>query len=87
MLDIVIKNRGENGYLVGDSFSVADLTAATILNPVALPVEYPVDYPQPYPPELEKWLARWSAHPGTEWVREMYRRHRGQSAATEDRNG
>lgn len=86
-LDIVIKNRGENGYLVGDRFSVADLAAATVLNPVALPREYPVEYPQPFPPEMEQWLARWSAHPGTEWVREMYRRHRGQSAATADRNG
>ena len=86
-LDIVIKNRGPAGYLVGDRFSVADLAAAVILQPVALPEEYPVAFSQPRPPGLEKWLARWAAHPGIEWVREMYRRHRGQSAATEDRNG
>lgn len=86
-LDIVIKNRGPQGYLVGDRFSVADLAAAVILQPVALPDEYPVSFPQPRPPSLEKWLARWADHPGCEWVREMYRRHRGQSAATEDRNG
>lgn len=86
-LDIVIKNRGPEGYLVGDRFSIADLTAATILHPVALPEELPIDFPRPYPPELENWLARWASHPGTEWVKEMYRRHRGASAATEDRNG
>jgi glutathione S-transferase len=85
-LDIVIKNRGPEGYLVGNRFSVADLAAATILQPVALPDEYPVAFPQPHPPGLEQWLARWAGHPGTEWVREMYRRHRGHSAATEDRN-
>jgi glutathione S-transferase len=86
-LDIVIKNRGPQGYLVGDQFSVADLAAAVILQPVALPDEYPVVFPQPYPPGVEKWLARWTAHPGTDWVREMYRRHRGPSTATEDCNG
>jgi glutathione S-transferase len=86
-LDIVIKNRGPSGYLVGDRFSVADLTAATVLSPVALPPEYPVPYPRPLPEGLEKWRARWAEHPGVAWVREIYRRHRGQSAATEDRNG
>ncbi len=86
-LDIVIKNRGPEGYLIGDRFSVADLAAAVILQPVALPDEYPVAFPRPHPPGVEKWLARWAAHPGTDWVREMYRRHRGHSVATEDRNG
>lgn len=85
-LDIVIKNRGPQGYLVGDRFSVADLTAATVLHPVVLPAEFPVDFPQPRPPAVERWLARWADHPGTEWVRDMYRHHRGTSAATEDRN-
>ncbi|HXG28492.1 MAG TPA: glutathione S-transferase family protein [Nevskiales bacterium] len=86
-LDIVVKNRGPSGYLVGDRFSVADLTAATVLAAVAFPPEYPVSFPQPLPAALERWLARWSGHPGVEWVREMYRRHRGHSVAAEDRNG
>jgi glutathione S-transferase len=86
-LDIVVKNRGPEGYLVGDSFSVADLTAATILQPTVLPDEYPVAFPHPRPPALQAWLARWADHPGAEWVREMYRRHRGHSVATQDRNG
>lgn len=85
-LDIVMKNRGPQGYLVGDRFSVADLTAAAILHPVVLPAEFPVDFPQPRPPGVEHWLARWADHPGAAWVREMYRRHRGTSTATEDRN-
>lgn len=86
-LDIVIKNRGPDGYLVGDHFSVADLTAATVLAPVAFPPEYPVSFPEPLPPAVEQWQARWSGHPGIEWAREMYRRHRGNSSASEDRNG
>ena len=86
-LDLVIKNLGPHGYLVGDRFSVADLTAAVVLHPAALPDEYPLAYPHPRPPQLEQWLARWARHPATDWVREMYQRHRGQSAATKDRNG
>lgn len=86
-MDLVVSSRGPQGYLVGDRFSVADLTAAVVLHPAALPEEYPIAYPQPLPPQLEHWLARWAGHPATGWVREMYRLHRGRSAATEDRNG
>lgn len=86
-LDIVVKNRGPEGYLVGNRFSVADLTAATILQPAVLPDEYPVAFPHPRPPAVQQWLARWADHPGAGWVREMYQRHRGQSVASEDRNG
>jgi glutathione S-transferase len=37
--------RGPNGYLVGDSFSVADLTLAAICAPAVAPPQFP--YPQP----------------------------------------
>jgi glutathione S-transferase len=85
-LDIVMKNRGSQDYLVDGRFTVADLCAATILHPVVLPEEYPVQFPQPRPPGVERWLARWAAHPAAEWVREIYRRHRGASHATQDLN-
>ena len=32
---------GRSGYLVGDSFTVADLTAASILAPIVVPPEFP----------------------------------------------
>ena len=32
---------GPSGYLVGDSFTVADLTAASILAPIVVPPEFP----------------------------------------------
>lgn len=85
-LDIVMKNRGSRDYLVDGRFCVADLCAATVLHPVVLPDEFPVQFPQPRPPGVERWLARWAAHPAAEWVREMYRRHRGESHATQDLN-
>jgi glutathione S-transferase len=79
-LDFVARNAGPQGYLVGDRFSVADLTAAAILCPSVFPPEFPVPIPEPRAKVLNNWLARWARHPGGQWVRDMYTRHRGTSA-------
>ena len=70
---------GEGDYLVGSSFSVADLTAAALFYPLVLPPEGPraVDPPEALQAFREPLLDR----PGVAWVREMFRRHR-RSAAT-----
>jgi glutathione S-transferase len=67
-----------SGYLVGDSFTVADLTAAALLFPLAMPAEL-----QYRLPELPDWgeLRPQAQHPATDWIREMYRRHRAPSPA------
>ncbi|EKF73754.1 glutathione S-transferase domain-containing protein [Alcanivorax hongdengensis A-11-3] len=80
-LDFVAENAEQTGYLVGGQFSVADLTAATVLFPTCFPPEFPVDIPKPLPPGWEAWLKRWQAHKGCEYVRRIYREYRGQSAA------
>jgi glutathione S-transferase len=80
-LDFVAENAGPSGHLVGDDFSVADLTAACLLMPAVLP-EGGVRYPEPLPDVVRSWVARFSEHPGAAWVREIYARHRGSSAAT-----
>ena len=80
-LDFVARNSGRTGYLVGDRFSVADLTAATILFPTCLPPEYPVPVPTPRPEGWQRWTERWQKHPGCEYVRRIYREHRGKSVA------
>ena len=67
---------GPSGYLVGDSFTVADLTAAALFYPIAQPPEFP--YPSvAYPPEPSREFVE-SLHerPGGRWVGEIYRRHR-----------
>ena len=51
-LDRIITEQKPSGYLVGESFSVADLTAAALLFPLAMPVE--LQYPYP---ELPDWGA------------------------------
>ncbi len=71
---------GPSGYLAGDGFTVADLTAASLFFPLVRPPESdqlaPVDLPEP----LRQFRDEQQGRPGWEWVREMYRRHRGTSA-------
>ena len=73
---------GPSGYLVGDSFSVADLTAASILGLFVVPPEFP--YIKLPPDERTARFRRFrdslKERPGFRWVEEMYARHRGVSA-------
>jgi glutathione S-transferase len=63
-------------YLVGDSFSVADLSAAALLYPLVLPPEGPRQLADP-PEAFERFRAPLRERPGFRWVEEMFRRHRG----------
>jgi len=79
-LERVAEQARATGYLVGDRFSVADLTAAALLSPATMPPEFPYPIPEPRCAGLDTWLARWQGHAGLAWVREIYRRHRGSTA-------
>lgn len=48
-------------YLVGDSFSRADLAAAALFAPMFQPGEYPVPWPKPakIPRDIKVWLDQW----------------------------
>jgi glutathione S-transferase len=63
-------------YLVGDSFSVADLTAAAILYPLIRPAEGPLPPDSPSPAAFERFRESFAERPGFLWMKEMYRRHR-----------
>jgi glutathione S-transferase len=78
-LDRIEAELQPSGYLVGDSFTVADLTAAALLYPLANPPEFPYPIPDP-PPKLQSLVVSFSSHPAVQWIAEMYRRHRGTSA-------
>jgi glutathione S-transferase len=74
---------GPSGYLVGDSFTVADLTAASILGLIVVPPEFPyikVD-PDERTAQFRRFRDSLKDHPGFKWVEEIYARHRGTSAA------
>lgn len=75
-LDWVAAQTAQRKYLVGDAFSVADLTAAALLAPV-IRLEHPDMRPaDPVPQKLAALYAGWQDHPGVEWAKSMYREHR-----------
>jgi glutathione S-transferase len=69
-----------SGYLVGDRFTVADLTVAALVSPVVAPEEFPYPQPQRAHPLLEPLRDALAEAGIVDWAREMYARHRGQSA-------
>ncbi len=79
-LDRLAAEIAATGYLVGDSFTVADLAAASLMQLVVFPPEFPVPVPEPRSPGYRTWLARWESHPAVAWILETYARHRGRSA-------
>jgi glutathione S-transferase len=78
-LDRVERERAGRPYLVGDSFTVADLTAAALLGALIAPPE--IQYPQKGDrrPYHESYRAKILAHPTAKWAAEIYRKHRGRS--------
>ena len=78
-LDRIESERAGGDYLVGDSFSVADLTAAALLYPLVWPPQF--QYELPEPPEWE-FLEPYRDHPALDWIAETWRRHRVSVAAT-----
>ena len=65
---------GGGDYLVGDEFTVADLTAAALLAPAVQPPEGP-KLPEP-PPAYERFLAPLRERRAFEWVKQTFARHR-----------
>jgi glutathione S-transferase len=78
-LDRLEGELGDGEYLVGDRFTVADLTAASLFYPLAQPPEGP-ELPPP-PEAIERFRAPLKERPGYRWVEEMFRRHRKRQPA------
>lgn len=77
-MDRLEREISRSGYLVGESFTVADLTAAALFYPAARPPEFP--YPMvadhDLPESLREFLGSLAERPGGNWVTEIYNRHR-----------
>jgi glutathione S-transferase len=77
-MDRLERELSPSGFLVGDSFTVADLTAAALFYPGASPPEfqYPMIPVEDLPESLREFRSELAARPGGKWVLEMYRRYR-----------
>jgi len=83
-MDRIVAERQPSGYLVGEEFSVADLTAASLMSAAVMPAEMQYRLPGGPPAGLTNMQATTPDHPSFEWVRDIYRRHRGMSAEVTD---
>ncbi|MGH8481196.1 MAG: glutathione S-transferase family protein [Nevskiaceae bacterium] len=63
-------------YVVGDSLTVADVTAAALFSPLACPDEHAIYGAPGWQQAMQATLRHWQDRPGLEWVRSMYWRHR-----------
>jgi glutathione S-transferase len=79
-LNRVEHERQGRSYLVGETFTVADLTAAALLAPVLQPpeIQYPLKVELPL--YLENYRTTLLRHPAAQWAADIYRLHRGYSA-------
>ena len=63
-------------FLLGQRFSRADMTAASLVAPLAQPKEHPTYGMLDLPPLARADLALWSSRPTLAWVREIYSAYR-----------
>jgi glutathione S-transferase len=84
-LDRIEQERQGRAYLVGDAFTVADLTAAALLGPLLQPREIQYPLRVELPPYLQDYRASLLRHPAMQWAADIYRLHRGGSAAVSRR--
>ena len=67
-------------YLVGDDFSVADLTLAALVSPVVCPEQFPYSQPQRDHPLLDPIRDALAESGVLDWTRAMYALHRAPTA-------
>ena len=79
-LDRIEAELQPSGYLVGDSFTVADLTAASMFGPLLQPPEIQYPLRVSLPDYLQSYCDTVAGHPAAQWIAGIYRRHRGRSA-------
>jgi glutathione S-transferase len=79
-LDLELEVNGGT-HLVGDSFSVADLAAASMFYPLVGPEGGPLPADQPVPASLQELRDELAECPGYRWVEDTYRRHRAAASS------
>lgn len=75
-LERIASKIADTDYLVGDSFTAADLTAAALFAPLANPDHVDMKRPEPVPANVRAVIQQYAAHPTIAWVNRMYENHR-----------
>ncbi len=83
-LDRIEQKRQGRAYLVGDTFTIADLTAAALMGPVLQPPEIQYPLQVELPQYLQDYRATLLQHPAAKWAAGIYRLHRGHSMEVPD---
>jgi glutathione S-transferase len=81
-MDRLEREISSSGYLVGASFTIADLTAAALLYGVARPPEFPYKMLADHdvPASWREFVDSLAQRPGGQWTAQIYRSHRGRSS-------
>jgi glutathione S-transferase len=78
-LDRIESERAGADYLVGENFTVADLTAAALFYPLVWPPEFQYQLPERPSWNLSESLRD---HPALDWIAGIWRLHRGEPATS-----
>ena len=70
------KTLSRRRYLVGEQFTRADLSVASMLSLLVMPPEHPFPWKEIPDPKARTFCDEYRDHPVYEWVRKMYRDHR-----------
>jgi len=65
----------DHPFLVGDTLTRADITAAALLAPMVFPKNHPMPWPE-LPPSVEAFTAAYRDGPTWSWVERLYAAHR-----------
>ena len=72
--DSLQQHYGENEFMVGDSFSRADITAAALFAPIVMPEGFGMDWPSEIPAQLSEFNAQFEGK--LDWVKRLYQVYR-----------
>jgi len=72
-IEKILKKRN---YLVGEKFSRADVSVASMLSLLIMPKQHPFPWKEIPDPETKSYYDDFYDHPVTHWARKMYQNHR-----------
>jgi glutathione S-transferase len=75
-MDALAEQLKDKRYLLGDSFSRADLSVAAMLSLLTQPLEHPFPWGDNPDPAAKAFCDLYRDHPVTEWVNGLYREYR-----------